>query len=124
MDVDIVNAVGKEMGYKVRFISTPMADIVGKVQNNGTYIGISGLSINDTDASMVDFTGSISYGADLKPVIVSTKGGQGFADLNGKTIAVVSGTYFAEYLQSKGAVVESYDNYILACAAAGEGTGL
>ncbi len=122
MDVDIVNAVGKEMGYKVRFISTPMADIVGKVQNNGTYIGISGLSINDTDASMVDFTGSISYGADLKPVIVSTKGGQGFADLNGKTIAVVSGTYFAEYLQSKGAVVESYDNYILACAAVGEGT--
>ncbi len=122
MDVDIVNAVGKEMGYKVRFISTPLESIVGKVHENGTYIGISGLAINDADATLVDFTGSISYGADQKPVIVASKDAPGFKDLAGMTIAIVSGSPFAEYLESKGASVESYENLILACAAVGEGS--
>lgn len=120
MDVDIANAVGKEMGYKVRFISTPLESIIGKVQENGTYIGISGLAINDADAALVDFTGSISYGADQKPVIVASKDASGFKDLTGMTIAIVSGSPFAEYLESKGAFVESYENLILACAAVGE----
>lgn len=122
MDVDIVKAVGEKMGYKVRFIQTPLNEIIGKVQGNGTYIGVSGLAINDADAELVDFTGSISYGADNDPVIIAPKGGSGFKDLSGMTMAIVSGSPFSEYLLSKGASVEGYENLILACAAVGEGT--
>lgn len=121
MDVDMINAVGKEMGYKVRFISTPMNEIINKIDENGTYIGISGIPINSDNNARVDFSGSIGYGTDLKSVIVASKTLGSFESVSGKKIAMVDGSGYEDYLTAKEAKVLVFDNLILASAAVGSG---
>lgn len=121
MDVDIINAIGKDMGYRVRFITTPLGEIVDKVQSSLVYIGVSGISPDSTTSEDVVFSDAISYGVDIKSVIVSKTGLGTFGDLSGKTIALISGSPFGSYLESKGAIPAYYDNLTLAAAAVGEG---
>jgi polar amino acid transport system substrate-binding protein len=68
VDVDIVNKIGEELGYKVVVSSIEFGQIPEKVKNNKMAVGAAGMTQKpDRDAEML---ASISYATSMQYVIV------------------------------------------------------
>lgn len=101
IDVDVMNSVAKDMGYRIRFIDVDSADMLTKLSQSPNYIAIGGLAIGDLGE---DYTFSQSIG-EGKFVAVASKEAS-LSDpsgLSGKKVAVVTGTSAEDYAKSKGA---------------------
>lgn len=88
-DVDIINAIAKNQGLKIKLVNTPWSGIFAALNDGDVDLIISGVTINDKRKQSYDF--SPSYFA-AKQLIAVPKGSTVTAlkDLAGKKIAVVN----------------------------------
>ena len=99
IDMDIVRAVCKEMGYNVEFRQNNFDSIVMSVQQHKADIGASGFTIDDDRKENVDF--STPY-FQVKQVVVVLKDSpiKTMDDVRGKTLSVETGTTGANYAET------------------------
>jgi polar amino acid transport system substrate-binding protein len=88
-DVDIINAIAKQQGFKVKLVNTPWSGIFAALNNGDVDLIISGVTINDKRKQSYDF--SPPYFA-AKQLIAVPKSSSvtSLKDLAGKKIAVVN----------------------------------
>lgn len=90
-DVDLLDAIAKKMGIKIKWVTMDFAAIVTAVQSGQVDMGMSGFSVSPERAEQVGFSAPyIAQGQVL--VVRSDSGIKSAADLKGKKIAVQLGT--------------------------------
>ncbi len=110
-DIDIINAIAKETGYKTDIASMPFDGQIPAVLTHQIDVAISGFTITEERAKIVNFTEPY-YDAGLGALVrkdlqskISTA-----ADLEGKTICAQIGTSGAMYAQKiKGAKLSQFN---------------
>lgn len=109
-DIDLINAVGKEIGYKVEVQNLGFDALIPALEAGNIDVAASGVTITEERAQKVAFTRSY-YDAGLTIVVLKTNDTiKDFADLEGKRIAVQIGTTGQmEAERTPGATVRKYD---------------
>ena len=99
IDMDIVRAVAKEMGYKVEFRANSFDSIIMSVQQGKCDIGASGFSYNEDRAKNVLFS---EFYAEIHQVLVVPVDSNivTFEDAKDKKISVQTGTTGADYAET------------------------
>ncbi|MCD2167260.1 MAG: basic amino acid ABC transporter substrate-binding protein [Comamonas sp.] len=90
-DIDIVNAIAKQQGMKLRIVNTPFSSIFASLNNGDVDFVISGVTINDKRKQSFDF--SQPY-FDARQLIAVPKDSTvaSLKDLKDKKVSVVSGS--------------------------------
>ena len=98
IDMDIIRAVCKEIGYKPQFRQNNFDSIIMSVQQHKTDMGASGFTIDEDRKKNVDFTESYTT---VKQVVVVLKDSpiKTLEDVKGKRISVQTGTTGAKYAE-------------------------
>lgn len=110
-DVDVANAIAKELGVKLEIKQMGFDTIITAVQSGQVDIGMSGFSITPERKEKVEMSAPYLVGGQ---VIVTTKdsGIKSAADLNGQKVAVGIGSTCEKAAQTiKGANVVSLDDF-------------
>jgi arginine/lysine/histidine transporter system substrate-binding protein len=110
-DVDVANAIAKELGVKLEIKQMGFDTIITAVQSGQVDIGMSGFSITPERKEKVEMSTPYLVGGQ---VIVTTKdsGIKSAADLNGQKVAVGIGSTCEKAAQTiKGANVVSLDDF-------------
>ena len=99
IDMDVIRAVCKEIGYSVEFRQNAFDSILMSVQQKKCDFGASGFTINDERKLQVNF--SESY-ATVKQVAVVLKDStiDSLEDIKGKKLTVQTGTTGADYAET------------------------
>ena len=88
-DIDIINAIAKQQGLKIRIVNTPWSGIFAALNNGDVDLVISGVTINDKRKQSYDFSPPYFVAHQLiavpKSSTVST-----LKSLTGKKVAVVN----------------------------------
>ena len=100
IDIELINAIAKNQGFKIEFNPMDFGGIIPALQANQLDIAIAGMSITDERKKVVDFSDPY-FDAGLSLVVSKentdiTK----LEDLEGKTVAVKSGTTGAEFARA------------------------
>lgn len=91
-DMDLIRAVGKEMGYKVDIQNINFDGLIPAMESGNIDVIASGMTINDERKQQVAFSDPY-YVSGLTIVVPKDNADiKGFADLKGKKIAVQIGT--------------------------------
>ncbi|MDD7424488.1 MAG: transporter substrate-binding domain-containing protein, partial [Candidatus Methanomethylophilaceae archaeon] len=106
IDADIMNAVGRDLGYRVRFINVAAKDITTRLSEAPYYIAIGGLVKSDLGG---DYKFSPTTSTD-KLVVVSPKGEAATSpeSIAGKKVAVLKDSPAIAYAEGKGAITTEY----------------
>ncbi len=90
-DIDIVNAVAKQQGMKIRVVNTPFSSIFASLNNGDVDFVISGVTINEKRKQSFDF--SAPY-FDARQLIAVPKDStvKSLKDLKDKKVSVVGGS--------------------------------
>ena len=88
-DIDIINAIAKQQGLKIKIVNTPFTGIFGALNNGDVDLVISGVTINEKRKQSYDFTPPYFAARQLIAVPKSSTV-TSLKDLAGKKIAVVS----------------------------------
>ncbi len=95
-DMDLIRAIGKELGYEVEVSNIPFDGLIPAMQNKTMDVAISGMTINDERKQNVLFSDPY-YQAGLTMVVRDDEQAiQKFTDLKGHKVAVQIGTTSAE----------------------------
>ena len=89
LDIDIIQAVAQEIGYRVSFRATAFAYLFSALENNLADVAISELTITEARKNIVDFTKSYYQGG-LALLIRSDDTVRNMDDLKGKSVGVKS----------------------------------
>lgn len=99
IDIDLINAIAKNQGFKIKLSPMDFGGIIPAMQANQLDVAIAGMSITDERKKVVDFSKPY-FDAGLTVVVkkdnTTTKS---VDDLKGKTVAVKKGTTGAKYAQ-------------------------
>lgn len=87
LDIDIIQAVAREMGYRVSFRATAFALLFSAVENDLADVAISELTITEQRKKIVDFTKSY-YQSALALLVRHESTARTLDDLKGKAIGV------------------------------------
>jgi polar amino acid transport system substrate-binding protein len=114
-DIDFLNAVAKEAGFKVEFKNTAWDGIFGGLELGKYNAIISSVTITDERKKKYDFSLPYINAGQVLVVPKTTKGVKKVADLKGKKIGAQIGTTGAMEIQKDKAVeLKSYDEIGLA----------
>ena len=95
-DMDLIRAIGKEMGYEVEISNIGFDGLIPALQAKNVDVLISGVTINDERKQNVDFSDPY-YESGLTMVVREDEQNiKTFSDLKGKKIAVQIGTTSAK----------------------------
>ena len=95
-DMDLIRAVGKEMGYKVEIQNLNFDGLIPSLETGNVDLVVSGMSINDERKAKVLFSEPY-YKSGLTIVVKKDNTAiNAFKDLTGKKVAVQIGTTSAE----------------------------
>ena len=120
IDMDIVRAVCKDMGYNVKFVNVNFDSVVLSVSSGKYKMGASGITINDERAQKVLF--SDAY-VSSQQVILSKDTYTSASQLEGKKIGVQNGTTGALYAdEAFPSAVTHYTTYTDAVSALTKGS--
>lgn len=100
-DIDLMNAVAKQMGYeKVEFVNVDFKDIFDGLNEKKYDAAIAGITITPERERIAEF--SEPYVEDGYKIVVGKKAAPGddFASLEGKTVAAEEGSYALDMLKS------------------------
>ena len=109
-DVDITNAVAKEMGAKTEYKSMPFDQLVPSLVDNKADIAVAACDMTQDRAEKVNFS-SIYYSKESVSILARKDDNtiHGSQDLAGKTVAVEKGTLYETTAKQLGANVKTYD---------------
>ncbi len=99
IDVDIVNAIAEDQGFEVEFQPLGFDAALLAVQSGQADGVIAGMSITEKRKETFDFSDSY-YTADVTMAVAKGSDIKSYEDLNGKTVAVKTGTNGADYAKS------------------------
>lgn len=109
-DMDLIRAIAKEMGYKADIQNVNFDGLIPAMESGNIDIIASGMTINDERKNQVDFADPY-YTSGLTIVVPNGSDIKGFADLQGKRIAVQIGTTSHEEAQKiEGAEVKALNS--------------
>lgn len=95
-DMDLIQAIGKQMGYEVKIQSMGFDALIPALEAGNIDVAVSGMSINEERAKKVNFSKPY-YKSGLSVVVKADNNTiKGFKDLDGKKLAVQIGTTGAE----------------------------
>jgi polar amino acid transport system substrate-binding protein len=114
-DIDFLNAVAKEAGFKVEFKNTAWDGIFGGLDTGNYDAVISSVTITDERKKKYDFSLPYINAGQVLVVPKTTKGVKAVADLKGKKVGAQIGTTGAMEVQKvKGVELKNYDEIGLA----------
>ena len=110
-DMDLIRAVGQEMGYKVQISNVNFDALIPALEAGNIDVCVSGMTINDERKQKVLFSDPY-YKSGLSIVIdASNNDIKGFKDLKGKKVAVQIGTTSAaEVKKIEGVDVKEFNS--------------
>ncbi|MGE7663465.1 basic amino acid ABC transporter substrate-binding protein [Peribacillus sp. NPDC097197] len=98
-DVDFINAVAKEAGYKVEIEHVGWDPIFVEIESKRADLAVSAITVNDERKQSYDF--SVPYFLSTNKILVPEKSDvESGADLKGKKIAVQTGTTGQEAVEA------------------------
>ena len=121
-EVDMANAIGEKMGYKVELVETEWDSMVTALDAGNFDVVMNQVTITDERTEKYDFTTPYIY---TKPVLIVKADNEdikSFEDINGKKAAEGLTSNFNEIAQSYGAEIVGQDKFALAmeCVLSGE----
>lgn len=110
-DVDLIKALGKQMGYEVQVQNINFDGLIPGLEGNNIDVAIAGMTITEARSQKVNFTKPY-YKSGLTIVTkIENTTINSFKDLEGKKIAVQIGTTGAtEAKKIKNAIVREFNN--------------
>ncbi len=99
IDVDIINAIAEDQGFEVDIQSLGFDAALLAVQSGQADGVIAGMSITDERKQTFDFSDPY-YTADVTMAVAKGSDIKSFEDLNGKVVAVKTGTNGADFAKS------------------------
>lgn len=110
-DVDLIKAIGKQIGYEVKVQNMNFDGLIPGLDTNNIDVAIAGMTITEDRSKKVNFSKSY-YQSGLTIVVKHDNAAiKGFKDLEGKKIAVQIGTTGAtETKKIKGAQIREFNN--------------
>lgn len=110
-DVDLIQAIGKQMGYEVQIQNMNFDGLIPGLEVNTIDVAIAGMSITEARSQKVNFSKPY-YKSGLTIVVKSDNNAiNSFKDLEGKKIAVQIGTTGAtEAKKIKDAQIREFNN--------------
>lgn len=97
IDIDLINAIAENQGFEIEFSPMDFGGIIPAMQAGQLDIAIAGMSITDERKEVVDFSDPY-FDAGLSLVVQADNNEiTSLEDLEGKTIAVKSGTTGAQF---------------------------
>mgnify|MGYP004501523057 FL=1 len=108
-EIDVIQAVAKEMGRDIEFHNIPFSGIIPIIQQGDMDIAAAGMTVTPERASKVRFAAPF-YESKLVILTPKTSGIHSPEDLQGKQIAVQMGTTGAKYAEEKGLSIKQFDN--------------
>ncbi len=103
IDIELINAVAKNQGFKIKLSPMDFGGIIPAMQANQLDVAIAGMSITDDRKKVVDFS-TPYFDAGLTVVVKKDNTSiQSVENLKGKKIAVKKGTTGAKYAQDNAA---------------------
>ena len=108
-DVELVQALGQKLGYKVEMVSMGFDALIPALQAGNIDVAIAGMTITDERKKVVDFTDSY-YTSGLMIMVRKDSLVKSIDDLKGKTIACQIGTTGENKSRSvEGATVKAFN---------------
>ncbi len=99
IDIDLINAIAKNQGFKIKLSPMDFGGIIPAMQANQLDVAIAGMSITDDRKKVVDFS-TPYFEAGLTVVVKKDNTTiKSVNDLKGKTVAAKKGTSGAKYAQ-------------------------
>lgn len=99
IDVDIVDAIAEDQGFEYEMQSLGFDAALAAVQSGQADGVIAGMSITEERKEKFDFSDSY-YSADVTMAVAKDSSVKSYEDLNGKTVAVKTGTNGSDYAKS------------------------
>ncbi len=99
IDVDIVAAIAEDQGFEYEMQSLGFDAAITAVQSGQADGVIAGMSITEERKEKFDFSDSY-YSADVTMAVAKGSDVKTYEDLNGKTVAVKTGTNGSDYAKS------------------------
>lgn len=97
IDIDLIKAMAKNQGFEIKFSPMDFGGIIPALQADQLDIAIAGMSITDERKAVVDFSDPY-FEAGLSLVVAADNEEiTSLEDLEGKTVAVKSGTTGAQF---------------------------
>ncbi|WP_353854233.1 transporter substrate-binding domain-containing protein [Bacillus sp. Bos-x628] len=96
IDVDLINAIAKDQGFKVKLEAMDFSGIIPAMQAGQLDVGMGGMSITDERKKKVDFSEPY-FDAGLTVVVKKDSSIKSIEDLKGKKLAVKNGTTGAKF---------------------------
>lgn len=90
-EVDLMNLVGERLGKKIEFQEMPFQSLFAAVQSSRSDVAIGSITITPKRLESVAFTQPF-YDANQCLTVASASGISGVEGLDGKTVAVITGT--------------------------------
>lgn len=113
MMVDVIEAVSKEVGFKIDFQPMPFSALIPALTSGKIDIIAAAITASPERAKVVDFSQDVySYGDGLVVPATDKKDYGSVSDLKGKIVGAQIGTRYIEYLkaQSGAAEVKAYES--------------
>lgn len=114
-DVDLAEALSKELGFTFEIMNTQFSSLIGGLQGKRVDFVISGMSATEERKQSIDFTNGYFF---PKTAILSLKGDKEYPtlkSLEGKKIATTFGTNYEKIAQGvKGAELVSLESSVVA----------
>lgn len=99
MDVDIMQAVGREMDYRVSFRPTSFANMFPSLNKGMTDVAVSGISVTADRERIIGFS-DCYYDCRLALLVHGDSSARNLADLKGRAIGVKTGSTGEAYLKT------------------------
>ncbi|WP_434401278.1 transporter substrate-binding domain-containing protein [Planococcus sp. 11815] len=97
IDIDLINAIAENQGFEIEFNPMDFGGIIPALQAGQLDVAIAGMSITDERKEIVDFSDPY-FDAGLSLVVAEDNNDiTSLEDLEGKTVAVKSGTTGAQF---------------------------
>jgi len=97
IDIDLINAIAENQGFEIAFNPMDFGGIIPALQAGQLDVAIAGMSITDERKEVVDFSDPY-FDAGLSLVVAEDNSDiTSLEDLEGKTVAVKSGTTGAQF---------------------------
>ena len=121
-EVDVANAIGEKMGYKVEFVETEWDSIFEALKANNFDVIMNQVTITDERLETYDFSTPYVYSKPVLIVKADNTDITSFDDIAGKKAAEGLTSNFNQIAQSYGAEIIGQDKFALAmeCVLSGE----